>query len=110
MPLFCAYRDALGRPGQGVHAPRLGPYAAVDLGLTAAAAYALAGPEPTVGRFAAAAAALLVLAVVFHWAFCVDTALARQLGLAPPPAAPAAAISGGLKAGPREPPTTRPQQ
>ena len=70
---LCRYRDSLGRPGEGVHAPRLLGLAVVDVVGTALIAALVARWRrwPVAWTVAAAFAA----AVVVHRAFCVDTAL-----------------------------------
>lgn len=74
---LCQYKDALGVPGQGVHAPRIGTaefnVAAFDVLGTVVGAAALAH-YADIG-FLCALAILMTLAIALHWAFCVDTAL-----------------------------------
>jgi hypothetical protein len=88
---LCKYRDALGKPGEGVHAWRIGGLAATDLLMTAAAAFLLSRTafkaQPPLIGFLVIFVILIVAAVAIHRAFCVDTALNRCLGLAPPPPA-----------------------
>jgi hypothetical protein len=90
MKRLCRYKDALGAPGEGVHAWRLGPgggFAAADVLLTGAAAALIAQKAPAGARPLAAVAVfvlLLIAGVAAHWLFCVDTALNRALGLAAP--------------------------
>lgn len=79
---LCQFRDALGRPGEGIHAWRVGSgegLAGADLLMTAAAAgaiVALSG-ELTAFRFALAFVVLVIVSVAVHLAFCVDTPLTR---------------------------------
>lgn len=75
--MLCEYRDAAGRPGEGVHRFRIGGVAAVDLGLTLLAAWVVS----RVFRVALwkAVLGLLLLGVVVHRVFCVNTALNRKL-------------------------------
>ena len=73
MSPLCRYRASLGRPGEGVHAPRLLGLAAVDvIGTVVIAAMVARWRRWPVARTIAAAFAA---AVVIHRAFCVDTAL-----------------------------------
>lgn len=80
--------DALGRPGEGVHAPRLAGLAAVDLAGTAAAAYVAArylagGSGARLYAYACAAFVLLwALGAALHWAAGVDSAGNRALAAA----------------------------
>jgi hypothetical protein len=70
----CRFKDALGKPGQGFHAPRILGVAALDLLGTALVAWLIARarrgwhPVPVF-------LVLMALAVVLHRLFCVDTAL-----------------------------------
>lgn len=91
---LCEYKDALGRPGEGVHAWRIGAahgardgIAGTDLLLTAGAAYLLSRSTKrgaTTAGFLVVFIVLLLAAVAIHRLFCVDTALNRALGLAAP--------------------------
>lgn len=89
-PGLCRYRDALGRPGEGPHAPRLFGLAAADLLLTGAAAALIVAAgrrreKSTLAllvAFFVAFLALVLLGVGAHALFCVDTALNRRLGIA----------------------------
>lgn len=100
MSLSCPPRrvsDALGRPGEGVHAWRLPlapgfDVAAFDVLLTAGAALLVAGvsarknrsPARALAVFVVAFIVLVALGAVAHRALCVGTALNKKLGLAPP--------------------------
>lgn len=74
---LCQYSGALGEPGEGVHRPRVGGLAAVDLLITAGASFAIsrAGGWPVLVVFII----LMVLAVVAHEVFCVNTRLNAAL-------------------------------
>eukprot|EP00951_Prasinocladus_malaysianus_P011535 scaffold85168_cov19-Prasinocladus_malaysianus.AAC.2 len=69
----CAWRDALGRPGVGVHRARLpGTDTALwDFVGTIAAAWGLSAATGI--RASLTTIALLVAAEALHWAFCVRT-------------------------------------
>ena len=83
---LCDCRDVFGRPNEGVHAARIGRFAAVDLGLTVLAAGGLAYYyEASAFGYVLALIIAILLGVLFHWAFCVDTAFNRMLGLAETP-------------------------
>lgn len=75
--MLCAHRHVLGKPGEGVHRFRIAGVAAVDLGLTVAVAWLIS----TYWRLAfwKVLAVLLLLGVLAHRLFCVDTAVDRWL-------------------------------
>lgn len=79
MERSCAYKFVLGRPGEGVHAPRIGGLAAVDLlGTLALIAVLSMWWNPVL------VTVLVTVTFIFlHWLFCVPTALNEALGLAP---------------------------
>ena len=76
---LCRFRDALGRPREGVHSIRLFDVAVVDVVLTLLVGWLVArwffggGVRAT----AACCALLFALGVIAHWAFCVDTRINR---------------------------------
>jgi hypothetical protein len=82
---LCAYRNILGKPHEGFHRSRIGPFAAGDLLLTIIAALVLAmvfrGDPARVpasvttqaSHFLAWFLLLLVLAELLHALFCVKT-------------------------------------
>jgi hypothetical protein len=73
-----------GKPGEGIHAPRIGPYAVVDLAITAAAAYFIT-PTAWGGMGIFIVFVLLIIISLFvHQHFCVHTSLTQQMGLLPP--------------------------
>jgi len=73
----CQHRHALGRPGEGVHAARVGDAALFDVVGTLVGAYAAhrASGVPLVVSIVGA----LVAGEAAHWYFCVDTATQRWL-------------------------------
>ena len=74
-----------GAPNEGIHAARIGPFAAVDTVGTAVIALAIAmrlRPKAWARAFLPIFAVLMVLSVAVHRLFCVDTALVTMLGLA----------------------------
>jgi hypothetical protein len=78
--MLCKYKDIFGKPKEGVHAYRFLDIAIVDVMLTILLAY---GIYRFVGTdFWITLIALIVLAMVLHWAFCVKTSVSVYLGLA----------------------------
>lgn len=75
--MWCKYKDALGKPGKGVHSVRVFNIAVVDLVGTLAIAWAVARWRRE--SFLRWAAGLLALGVLLHWLFCVDTTVNRWL-------------------------------
>jgi hypothetical protein len=74
----CKYSNALGSPGQGVHAPRLAGLAVADLLGTAGLTYLLTryGLKRTdLFAFVLVFVILLLVAVILHEVFCVNTRL-----------------------------------
>lgn len=71
--MSCPLRDIFGKPGAGVHAPRIFGLAAVDVFGTIA--LALAFGHKSVIAFARALAVWMIAAIILHRLFCVDTAL-----------------------------------
>jgi hypothetical protein len=79
---LCKYSNALGAPGQGLHAPRVAGLAAVDLLGTAGLAYLVTryGLRHTSAfAFALVFVILVLVGVLLHEAFCVDTRLNAAL-------------------------------
>ncbi len=79
---LCRYKDALGVPGRGAHAWRVGGVAAVDVILTVLAAAVIAWVADWVERpvnFWYVLGGLLIAGVVAHRLFCVRTAVDRWL-------------------------------
>lgn len=75
------YRDVLGKPNQGMHSYRLGPFAAVDL-IGTVLIGALLGyyfVSPDVSGILIGFLFLLMLGIIFHSIFSVDTALNIRL-------------------------------
>jgi hypothetical protein len=75
---LCKYSNALGEPGKGAHSLRVGGLAVVDLLGTAALTflitrYALHRSE--VWMFVLVFVLLILVAVLIHEAFCVNTRL-----------------------------------
>ena len=74
---MCQYKDVFGKPGEGPHSLRFAGVAVVDLGLTVAAAWAIARVwNLSIWKVLAC---LLVLGVVMHRMFCVNTTVNKAL-------------------------------
>jgi len=75
---LCKYSGVLGEPGKGVHRFRVGGLAVVDLLLTGALSVGLSrtvlGRKSLVGVLIAFII-LMIVAIVVHEAFCVNTQL-----------------------------------
>jgi len=69
---FCKYKDIFGKPNEGVHSYRLFNIAIVDLVFTIIGAYLLS-LYFTNYNFFTILFILLVLALLLHKLFCVDT-------------------------------------
>ena len=69
----CEYKDIFGLPGQGVHAVRFLGIAVIDVTLTLLAAWAIAHFAGV--PFWLAFASLVLLGILLHRWFCVNTAL-----------------------------------
>jgi uncharacterized membrane protein len=69
---FCKYKDIFGKPNEGVHSYRLFNIAIVDLVFTIIGAYLLS-LYFTNYNFFTILFVLLVLALLLHKLFCVDT-------------------------------------
>jgi hypothetical protein len=74
---MCKYRDALGVPGRGVHAWRVGGVAIVDVILTVVAAGIIAWISEW--NFWCVLGGLVVLGILMHRIFCVRTTVDRLL-------------------------------
>lgn len=79
MSPLCRFSDALGKPGEGAHAPRLAGLAAFDLLGTAGLAFLFARyglrDSPFVLAFVLVFIILVLVAITLHEAFCVNTRL-----------------------------------
>lgn len=76
---LCRFQHSLGRPGEGVHALRLGPVALVDVLFTLLAAWLLHRWVWPRTAFWIVALLLWLLGVLAHRLFCVRTAVDRWL-------------------------------
>jgi hypothetical protein len=74
---LCVYKNMFGEPNKGVHSIRVAGLAAVDVGMTVAAAAAIAYAFKR--DFAITTVALFVLAIILHRLFCVDTVINRAI-------------------------------
>jgi hypothetical protein len=78
----CPYKDIFGAPGTGAHSYRFMGLAAVDTFLTILIAW-ISSVWVGGGTFFEYVVFWFVLAEVFHYAFGVDTALLKFIGLRP---------------------------
>lgn len=74
---FIKYRDIFGRPGEGVHSHRTFGFASIDILFTIIAALLIPGNKLR------NLAVLMLLAIILHALFGVETTLNKKLGLAP---------------------------
>lgn len=74
--LFCEYKDVLGKPGAGFHERRFMGLAANDLFGTMFIAYLISLYK---GGFIMNFIYLVVLGMVLHFLFCVDSALNNKV-------------------------------
>jgi hypothetical protein len=73
MPGLCTYKNALGKPDEGLHRYRIGGFALVDILLTAG--LALIASRAFHSSFVVVFLILLIIAIGVHEAFCVNTRL-----------------------------------
>ena len=73
MPKLCKYSNLFGEPNKGVHSARVFGMAAVDIVATVGLAGLLS--YATSINFAVTFIILMIIAVLIHEAFCVDTRL-----------------------------------
>lgn len=76
MTLFCQYRNALGKPNQGVHSVRVFGIALFDTALAVFAAWLLYRFSKQF-TFIQSLFLVFVLGVIAHSLFCVDTTINR---------------------------------
>ena len=75
---LCQYKNYFGAPNTGIHKYRILGFAAVDLGLTILAAIFISyifKVNPIISIFG-----FMILSVITHKIFCVDTASNKALG------------------------------
>ncbi len=76
--VICPYANLFGKPNEGIHKYRIGPFALVDLLLTALAALILCYLMP-IFNFLTAFICLMLIAIIIHKLLCVDTALNKMI-------------------------------
>lgn len=74
---LCAYKDALGVPGQGVHSYRIFNVAVVDVALTFVLAYFVSWLFDT--TYLLAVLMSFGAGIFLHWLFCVKTTINKLL-------------------------------
>jgi hypothetical protein len=77
---LCEYKDALGKPHEGIHERRIGDFAFWDIFMTIVGAGLLAYMFKA--NMFAMFIILMISAICLHTIFCVKTALNVKLGLA----------------------------
>jgi len=85
--MFCQYKDALGKPNEGVHSYRLFGVAIVDLSLTLIGSiilsYFIYGASAKSGSlfhsFLIIFIILIILGIIAHRLFCVNTTLNMKI-------------------------------
>ena len=73
----CQYKNIFGAPGTGVHATRIGGFAAVDVALTLILIVIIAAI--TGASLIATTVVVGLLAVLLHYLFCVQTHLTHDI-------------------------------
>ena len=77
---LCKYKDMFGKPGEGLHAYRVGDIAIIDvLGTLLAAWFIDSSGVAGTYNYYQIAAALFVLGIILHRAFCVKTTVDKLL-------------------------------
>lgn len=69
--MFCQYKNSLGKPFEGIHSSRIGPFAFVDTVATVIVAVLISWWFKT--GFFKTFICIFILGIVLHWIFCVDT-------------------------------------
>ena len=77
---LCQYKDIFGKPNEGAHSYRFLGIAIVDLFLTLLVAYYVAYKYKK--SFIEISVVFIIIGVIAHSLFCVDTTFNRFLGLA----------------------------
>jgi hypothetical protein len=77
---LCQYKDIFGAPGTGLHSYRIFNMAAVDLFATALGAYVLSIYYTRYG-FIGWMIILILVSIVVHYMFCVETTLTKLLSI-----------------------------
>jgi hypothetical protein len=75
--MFCEYKDALGKPGEGVHAHRVFDIAIVDVIMMIIAAIFIS--RTMTQRFIPVLFVLFLSGILMHRAFCVETTIDKLL-------------------------------
>ena len=75
--LFCKYKDALGKPNEGVHKYRIFNIAIVDVVMTIIGAWIISWIFKS--NFFATLLILFLLGIILHKIFCVNTTINNLL-------------------------------
>lgn len=76
--MLCQYKDALGKPGQGIHSYRIFNIAIVDVIFTIIGAYVIYVFLPKINYFVILIS-LFILGIILHKIFCVRTTIDKYL-------------------------------
>ena len=76
--MLCQYKDALGKPGQGIHSYRIFNIAIVDVIFTIIGAYVIYLFLPKINYFVILIS-LFILGIILHKIFCVRTTIDKYL-------------------------------
>jgi hypothetical protein len=77
--MFCQYKDIFGKPNKGIHKYRLFGLAIVDMIATVVGAYIIYISTTYKYSFYQILFILVILGIISHKLFCVDTALNKML-------------------------------
>lgn len=72
---LCKYKDVFGKPNEGFHSTRIGPFALLDILGTIIIAYILS--KIWLVSFSYSLFCVFILGELLHWLFCVDTAFLK---------------------------------
>jgi len=75
--MLCPYKNIFGKPNEGFHSARIGPYALNDTVGTIALSGVISYTLKT--DFIPTLVSVFIIAEVSHYAFCVDTAFINQV-------------------------------
>jgi hypothetical protein len=76
--MLCQYKDALGKPGQGIHSYRIFNIAYVDVIFTIIGAYIIYLFFPKINYFVILIS-FFILGIILHKMFCVRTTIDKYL-------------------------------
>jgi hypothetical protein len=74
---LCKFRDILGKPNEGFHYIRIGPFAFLDVLGTLIVSYFINKIYFTTRSYLEVLCVIFILGQFLHWLFCVDTSFQR---------------------------------